>query len=213
MKKTITLSVLIIAIIVAILIFLSLSKKEKAIKSSVTPKAEETSLVVEETSPITAEAEETSTVFEKTSTVSEETASTTENTYINLLTNADFQDGLKGWGYSNNVRLIDTNGTKCVYIKNENDIQARIWQGINVLSGKTYRLSFKLNSSNHGFSAIFQESKSGKQLFFNCNQNNENIEYIWDINPQTTERSKLYFYTSKKGIYCLSNIVFIEISK
>ena len=124
----------------------------------------------------------------------------------NILLNSDFQDDFKCWNHSNNVKLIETNGTRCVYINNENATQARLWQEINIISGRVYRMTFTLSGSNHGASAILQYSKTGKQLFFNCDGNNDNKKYCWEIKPTITERSKLFLYTSKKGTFCFSNI-------
>ena len=104
----------------------------------------------------------------------------------NLLTNADFKEGLKGWRRDENVTLQETNGTKYVCINNVGKGQARFWQNINVISGKTYRLSFKVTSPHDGAFTILRNVKTGQETYNWCNGINNNQKFVWTIKSNST---------------------------
>ena len=124
----------------------------------------------------------------------------------NLLTNADFKEGLKGWRRDENVTLQETNGTKYVCINNVGKGQARIWQNINVVSGKTYRLSFKVTSPHDGAFTILRNVKTGKETYNWCNGINNNQKYVLTIKSKSTGNEEIYFSTLQKGNYCFCDI-------
>ena len=124
----------------------------------------------------------------------------------NLLTNADFKEGLKGWRRDENVTLQETNGTKYVCINNVGKGQARFWQNINVISGKTYRLSFKVTSPHDGAFTILRNVKTGQETYNWCNGINNNQKFVWTIKSNSTGNEEIYFSTLQKGNYCFCDI-------
>lgn len=130
----------------------------------------------------------------------------------NLFTNSDFQNKFKGWNFNKGVSLIETNGIKLLRIENSGEGQNRIWQNINVITGKNYKLTYTLNSDEDGAFTIYRDTKSGKEKYQFCTEKNNNRRYSWTIKSNTTAKNTIYFSTSKSGVYYFSDISLNEIN-
>ena len=128
----------------------------------------------------------------------------------NLLVNSDFDDGLKSWKFTDKVSVIKTNGLNYVCIEGDEKKQKRIWQNVNVISGKTYRLTFKLSGPSQGAFCIFRDNETGKERYIWCTGQNRNKKYLWEINPTKSGEMLIFLSTSSKGTYCYSDVKFAE---
>lgn len=122
------------------------------------------------------------------------------------MVNADFKDGLKGWEYHEGISVITSNPFNYVCIENDSKKQVRIWQSINVISGKTYRLTFNLTGPDKGAFAIYRNAKSGKEQYVWCSGKNNQKYYSLDVKPIRSGKDIYYLSTNVRGKYFYSNI-------
>jgi hypothetical protein len=120
----------------------------------------------------------------------------------NLLQNGDFKAGDNSWKHDKGVTI---NGTNACVLANPIK-QTRLWQYVNVVSGKTYRLSFDLNGPSKGAFAIFRDDAANKETFFYCNGKNENNRYAFEFVPQNIGKSRIFLSTRGEGTFYYSNV-------
>ena len=130
----------------------------------------------------------------------------------NLLKNSNFQNDLKGWNFNNGVSLIETNGIKLLRIENSGEGQNRIWKNINVITGKTYKLTYTLNSNEDGAFIIYRDTKSGEEQYQWCARKNNNRRYSWTFKSSNTAKNTIYFTTRNRGVFYFSDISLNEIN-
>ena len=123
----------------------------------------------------------------------------------NLFVNADFKEGFKGWETDDNIQIVESNGTKCVCLKGRSD-RVKIYQRVNVISGKKYRLTFNLSGSEDKAAAIYYDYKLKKYHFKGFNEVSSNSKYIWEIIPDFTTNTPFYFSIKGEGVCTYSNI-------
>lgn len=124
----------------------------------------------------------------------------------NLMVNADFKEGLKGWEHHEGISVITSNSFNYVCIENNSKQQVRIWQSINVISGKTYRLTFNLTGPDKGAFAIYRNAKSGKEQYVWCNGKNNHKYYSLNVKPTRSGKDLFYLSTNGTGKYFFSNV-------
>ena len=146
------------------------------------------------------------------STFSRKMAELTRIKSKNILINSDFNNDLYSWKFDKNVRLIVTNGIKNVCIEGNNISQTRIYQFINVTSGKTYRLTFTLSGPRNGAFALYRDMKTGKEKYILCDGVNKSKKYNWDIKPLRSGEIALFLSTRAKGTFYFSGLSFIDIN-
>ena len=120
----------------------------------------------------------------------------------NLFQNSDFKAGDNSWKHDKGVTITGTNA--CVQANNIK--QTRLWQYVNVVSGKTYCLSFDLNGPSKGAFAIFRDDAANKETFFYCNGKNENKHYDFEFVPQNIGKSRIFLSTRGEGTFYYSNV-------
>lgn len=120
----------------------------------------------------------------------------------NLLQNGDFKARDNSWKHDKGVTITGTNA--CVQANNIK--QTRLWQYVNIVSGKTYRLSFDLNGPSKGAFAIFRDDAANKETFFYCDGKNENNRYAFDFVPQNIGKSRIFLSTRGEGTFYYSNV-------
>ncbi len=130
----------------------------------------------------------------------------------NLLTNSNFQNDFKGWNFNNGVSLIETNGIKLLRIENSGEGQNRIWKNVNVITGKTYKLTYTLNSDEDGAFIIYRDTKSGEEQYQWCARKNNNRRYSWTFKSSNTAKNTIYFTTRNRGVFYFSDISLNEIN-
>ena len=81
-----------------------------------------------------------------------------------------------------------------------------------MITGKTYKLTYTLNSDEDGAFTIYRDTKSGKEKYQFCTEKNNNRRYSWTIKSNTTAKNTIYFSTSKSGVYYFSFISLNEIN-
>ena len=131
----------------------------------------------------------------------------------NIILNGNFKDGLKEWSYTDSVDLFETNGINAVCISGSEGKQKRIWQTINVVSGKTYRLSFDLVGPSKGAFSIFRDIETGKEIYYWCNSTNKKRRFMWNIKANKSGKHIVFLSTSKTGKFYYSDISFVESSE
>ncbi len=124
----------------------------------------------------------------------------------NLIKNGKFENDFKNWYKDENV--VTTNiGTKTyAHIHNNDFKQIRIWQSVDVVSGKTYRLTFKLKDQQLGAFVIYRDIKTGQEQYLWCSGDDDIKTYIWDITPERSGKNNIYLSTNKPGDYYYANI-------
>ena len=120
----------------------------------------------------------------------------------NLLPNGDFGEWEKGWTYDKGVTITRTNA--CIQANPQK--QVRLWQTVNVVSGKTYRLTFNLNGPTSGAFAIFRDDKTEKETYIYCTGKNENKQYSFEFVPKNTGESRVFLSTQGEGTFYYSNV-------
>lgn len=128
---------------------------------------------------------------------------------LNLLQNGNFKEGENDWKHDKNVTITGTNA--CVQADNLK--QVRLWQYVNVVSGKTYRLSFALSGPSKGAFAIFRDDAANKETFFYCNGKNENTLYSFEFVPQNIGKSRIFLSTKGEGTFYYSYVELRKVNK
>lgn len=119
----------------------------------------------------------------------------------NLLINADFKEKLNGWDRTKSVRLIETNGINCIYMKGVKDTLISVSQTINVISGVVYNLEYDFEGNGEESLVIYRDKK---RSFLNCSSKNKRHRY--DIKANRTGTAQLYFSVNESEACCYSNI-------
>lgn len=123
----------------------------------------------------------------------------------NIISNGNFKSGLNYWMFDNNVSLFETNKCRYVFI-NGLKSKGAFWQNINVVSGKTYQVSFTLITNNDRLLLSFSDLKTGKtqSKFFYSEIYKTNI--AWIIKANSTGKFLIKFTNDKNGKCFCSNI-------
>lgn len=120
----------------------------------------------------------------------------------NLIQNGDFREGEKGWKFDKGVTITGTN----VCLHADPKKQVRLWQHVNVVSGKTYRLTFTLNGPSNGALAIFRDDAANKETYFICDGKNKNKRYSFEFVSNNIGKSRIFLSTRGKGTFYYSNV-------
>ena len=128
--------------------------------------------------------------------------------FKNMIRNSDFKDNLNYWMCDNDKGITITNIDNKVYahIKGPQKWQRRMWQDVNLISGKTYRLTFELKGQQKGAFIILKDHKNGKEQYKFCGGNQESSKYSWDILPNRSGKYSLFLSTQSKGDFYYTSI-------
>ena len=123
----------------------------------------------------------------------------------NLLVNADFKNGFDYWKHDGNSTIIETNNLKFVCIKSNGEKQFKIFQDVNVVSGKIYKLSLIYSGPSKGGLAIYTDQlNKGKR--FSC-KNKDNKEFCTEtFSPIVTGKGFFSLLSNGEGNFCYSKI-------
>jgi hypothetical protein len=124
----------------------------------------------------------------------------------NLITNPNFDENFKAWKHDRNVSLINTNGVKYIRIEGNDKNQTRLWQDLNLTTGKYYKLKFNVISKGIGAFIIYYDPNIKKEKYLWINRGKDIQTYYWDIQPKSTGIKSLYFSTNKEGVFYYFNI-------
>lgn len=122
----------------------------------------------------------------------------------NLLVNHNFENDLNDWFHTDNIDVLETNNFKCICIQGDDKSRKSFGQNVNVVSGKTYKISFRLYGPRSGAYVL----TNGKTQLL-CYGNNKFKLYENEF-KSNNNNVKLLFSTNKKGNYIFSDIKFYE---
>lgn len=127
----------------------------------------------------------------------------------NLILNGDFSNGVRYWN-NDNAKIIYSDEADLVELTGNSKNQVYIWQHVNMISGHTYKLSFKLKFNNGEALAILRDDILNKEDYLFGSKSTKLKEYTKTFKPNRNGKYKLYLTCKGEGKYYFSDVMLID---